>query len=212
MTDVHPDDFPPQDDRPWSNEDDDLMGSFEAYMAEGSAAAVAFDTLADDQQATKLGWALRRRRQRLNDIEAMRQWQTSQIDAWAARESARPQADADRIETLLLAYVRARYESDQTRRIALPSVTLTATKGRPSKPVTDEEALRAWLTEHDAEALSSPPVFIPKPLVSQLAPGRGYNVKDGRVIASTGEVVPGVEAVVGDTKYEADTVTEAGDE
>lgn len=154
------------------------------------------------------GWALRKHAdalRRASMIDAQVQTEVDRVQEWGLRSRSAPVGDAAFFEAALIDYYR-RLQGDDPEfpnTYKLPQGNIKRAKNPDRVTVTDEAQFVAWAETHAPDAVAR------KPLVSVLK-GTGFRrVIDkaeglaGHVVdAETGEVVPGVAAVQGGTRYE----------
>lgn len=159
------------------------------------------------------GWCVRKIRQandHIADREALYRQHRDRIDAelheldrWFADVTADDRRTIERMESYLEGYTRDLADADpKFTSLKLPGVVLKRVKGRTSTEVTDMDAFAAW-------AAATGYGYLVRRTVTEavdrkaLTAAQTIAVHDGRYVDSTnGEVIPGVEAVAGDDRFE----------
>lgn len=151
-------------------------------------------------------WAMRRLAEaeaRLDEINRQANEWVAEIEAWAAREAARPEATAAYFRGLLEEYGRAvRADDPKAATVRLPSGSIESTARKPAPKIVDPDALVAWAQTNRPDVVETTttykvPAAVAKTLghVVEFAGGADPEV-DGVTrlfVTDDGEAIPGIE-------------------
>lgn len=145
-------------------------------------------------------WAMRKLAAAVAETERVTQAAADEIDAlkaWRDAALAGPTHDAEFFEAALVAY-RLELEErnpELPKTYKVPGGVIARRKRPDTYRVTDETAYVAWALEYNADLLR---------IESRLSELRTFaDAGDGRLVDRWGQVVPGVEHVVGTDAYHA---------
>lgn len=145
-------------------------------------------------------WAMRRLAEAEAQIEAItrqaHEW-VAEIEAWAAKESARPEATAAYFRGLLTEYLRdLRAEDPTTATVRLPSGAIESTAKKPAPKITDPDALVEWARQHRPDAVETVTTHkVPAATAKRLGHIVEFDSDDGTTrmfVTDDGEPIPGV--------------------
>lgn len=171
----------------------------------------------------KANWAFRklaRVQASIADVRRQAADQRALIDEWERGELDRLEAEERSFEGALGDYWRRELEPEVDELMAkgmsfddawakvkkksrkLPTGTLSASKGRETIQVEDDEAFVAWARENALYDVLSVTYRPSKDALAQ------YNRKDGAIVTADGEKVPGVHVATGGVTYKAKPITD----
>lgn len=148
------------------------------------------------------GWALRKlaaAQAEQDRIKRLAEAELARIHDWQADATRQVQRDVEFFTARLVEYRRDLEARDPSlaKTYKLPNGSLARRAGRESTRVTAEDSFVSWALDNQPDALTY------KPKVSALA-GYHHEQIDGAtvLVSDDGEVVPGVEVVRGEDRYE----------
>lgn len=158
-------------------------------LVQGGAEA-PIETIEDEKRASKVLYRVRKLHEEAAQIVERAQDDLDRITAWREDELGKINREIDYLEAQLTSFHRAVLAEDERRKtITFPWGRLKARKGPDGIEVEDPDAFLAWARETRPEFVTEKHTYsIAK------APLKDAVLKDG-------EVLPGVEPVLGETKF-----------
>lgn len=161
---------------------------------------------ADDEEANRLLRHLARARRQADSINLVYDAEITRLEERRRSRLDKIERKADWLQQRLALWHQARLGADPAAKtIELPAGTLRSRAQQPEWRIDDERFL-AWAAEHRPDLVSVPE---PRPRPDRTAVKQALKLPDGHpgdtvapVDPATGEVVPGVDVVIRDRKYD----------
>ncbi len=151
----------------------------------------------DESSAEWAARKLSRAQARLTEINDLASEQIHRINDWADDVRKDPDRDVEFFTSLLTDWLRkVRQDNPDTKSIKLPSATIKSRAGRTTVEVADEQAFIEWALLNDEWLVTT------KRTANKRALGECPATDDGHIVhEDTGEAIPGVGVVHGQTSY-----------
>lgn len=177
------------------------MSDLQEHLLEPPADQSAPFKVTDDGSAT---WALRHLKKAESEvarIHAAAHHERMLIEQWEDRALKSPLDDVGFFKGLLLDYQRRLIDADPDfpKTYKIPGGALTRRAGRARRVVTDVEALKTWLAQHQPDALK---VEIQASRIKAETFYRPGDPDVALLFEVEGELIPGVVQVVGEEKFD----------